>query len=368
MSDWLPEHQRHLLYTLAHVDSVLDQLADVLHDFLEARPLEYENRRVSGREDVLIKAIAPIPESVPRLASDALNQLRSALEHALFAEVVQLTGRELTQEEAQAIEMPVARDPKALADWFKHRRRRTLPELQESGVLGRRVVALQPHEAADEQSHPLKVLAEYTNHSKHRMPAIAAVRLGTIIPDYVVPGLVIVGEYEDDCPLNVGDVLASVPAGVPVPMSIWPKFGIRRPHTGEWMVLMQELGQLEAWVRTEALPLIIVGTTEVDPIPTHLDLSRGYATYGEARAEAKGIPAVERHKLRIKGQGLRDDLPGVFAQKLPEVSRETVEAFVAGLSDDAAIELINRYMRVRENRGEPNAIAYLRRLVSAEDQ
>lgn len=257
---------------------------------------------------MLIEAIAPIPESVPRLASDALNQLRSALEHALFAEVVQLTGRELTQEEAQAIEMPVAKDPKALVDWFKHRRRRTLPVLQESGVLGGRVAALQPHEAADEQSHPLKVLAEYTNHSKHRMPAVAAVRLGTIIPDYVVPGLVIVGEYEDDSPLNVGDVLASVPAGVPVPMSIWPKLGIRRPHTGDWMVLMQELGQLEAWVRTEALPLIILGTTEVDPIPTHLDLTRGYATYGEARAEAKGIPAVERHQLRIKGQGLRDDL------------------------------------------------------------
>jgi hypothetical protein len=200
------------------------------------------------------------------------------------------------------------------------------------------------------------------------MPAVAAVRLGTIIPDYVVPGLVIVGEYEDDSPLNVGDVLASVPAGVPVPMSIWPKLGIRRPHTGEWMVLMQELGQLEAWVRTEALPLIIVGTTEVDPIPTQLDLTRGYATYGEARAEAKGIPAVERHQLRIKGQGLRDDLPGVFEQKLPDVPRETVDAFVAGLSDDAAIELINRYMRVRENRGEPNAIAYLRRLVSAADQ
>jgi len=313
---------------------------------------------------VRIKAIAPIAEAVPRLASDAMNQMRSALEHAVFAEVVQLTGRELTQEEAQAIEMPVKTDENTLAERFKHRRRRTLPVLQASGDIGRRIAALQPYDVDDQQSHPLKVLAEYTNHSKHRMPAVAAVRLGTIVPDYVVPGLLIVGEYEDDSPLGVGDVLASVPAGVPVPMSIWPKVGIRRPHTGEWMVLMQELGQLETWIRTEALPQIITGSCDVELIPPQLDISGGYPT----SAEAGAIPAVERHQLRLMGQGLRDDLPGVFEQKLPEVPRETVDAFVAGLSDDAAIELMNRYMRVRENRGKSNAIAYLRRLISADEQ
>lgn len=368
MSDWLPEHQRHLLYTLAHVDSVIEHLAGTLYDYLRAGPLEFENRATAGRDDMLVKAIAPIPEAVPRLASDALNQLRSAMEHALFAEVVQLTGRDLTPEEAQAIEMPVTKDPKALSDWFKHKRRRTLDVLQESGVLNGRIAALQPHEAKDKQSHPLRVLAEHTNHSKHRTPAVAAVRLGTIIPDYVVPNFVIAGEYEDDSPLNVGDVLASGPAGIPVPMSVWPKLGIRRPHTGEWKVLLHELGQLETWVRSEALPLIIVGTTHVDPIPPQLNIDRGYATYAKARAEASAVPAVERHLLRIKGQGLRDDLPGVLKQKLPETPRETAEAFVAGLSDTAALELINRYMRIRKNRGELNAIAYLRRQVSANGQ
>lgn len=192
--------------------------------------------------------------------ADALNQMRSAIEHALFAEACHLTGRNLTPEEARAIEMPVTKDEKSLSEWFKHRRRRTLPVLQSSGVLGGRIGPLQPWKATDEQSHPLKVLAEYANHSKHRMPAVAAaVRLGTIIPDYVVPDLVIAGKYENDSPLDVGDVLASVPAGVYVPMSIWPKLGIRRPHTGEWIVLMQELREPEAWVRTEAVLLIIIG-------------------------------------------------------------------------------------------------------------
>jgi hypothetical protein len=366
VSDWLPEHQKHLLYTLAHVDSVIEQLGNVLYGFLEAGPLDFENRVTDGREDVLIRAISPIPEAVPRLTSDALNQMRSAIEHALFAEVGHLTGRKLEPEESQAIELPVAKDHKALSEWFKHKRRRTLPVLQSSGVLGGRIAALQPYESDDEQSHPLKVLAEHTNHSKHRMPAVAAVRLGTIVPDHPAPGLLITGEYEDDSPLNVGDVLASVPAGVRVPMSIWPKIGVRRPHTGAWMVLMRELRELEAWVRTEAIPLIVVGATNVDPIPPRLDISQAYAEYAEARAAAQNMPAAERHQLRIMGKGIREDLPSVFHEKLPEIPREVVDAFVVGLSDADAVETINRYFRVRENRGERSAIDYLRRQVSAD--
>jgi hypothetical protein len=76
---------------------------------------------------------------------------------------------------------------------------------------------------------------------------------------------------EDDTPVSEGDVVASIPAGAHVPMDIWPKIGIRRPHTGAWMMLVQELLELEAWVRTEAIPLIIMGTTEIDHLPPHLD-------------------------------------------------------------------------------------------------
>jgi hypothetical protein len=235
-------------------------------------------------------------------------------------------------------------------------------------VLGERIAALQPHEADDEQSHLLRVLAEHTNLSKHRMPAVAAVRLGAIMPDYSASGLVVADKYEDTIPLSVGDILASVPAGVQVPLSIWPLIGIRRPHTGEWMVLIRELRQLEIWARTEAVPLLIAGTTDVDPIPTHLDIARGYASYAAAFAKAKAVPAGERHQLRIAAKSVREDLPGVFEQVLPEIPREQVHVFVAGLSDAGAVETLKRYMRVRENRGESHAVAYLRRVVSARRQ
>jgi hypothetical protein len=57
--------------------------------------------------------------------------------------------------------------------------------------------------------------------------------------------------------------------------------------------LIQELRQLETWVRTEANPLIIVGTTDVDAIPLNLDIAREYAEYPDARAEAKAMSAGE---------------------------------------------------------------------------
>jgi hypothetical protein len=164
---------------------------------------------------------------------------------------------------------------------------------------------------------------------------------------------------EGDTPVSEGDVVASIPAGAHVPMDIWPRIGIRRPHTGAWMMLVQELLELEAWLRTEAIPLIIMGTTEIDHLPPRLDMSRGYPEHAEK------MPAPERHGLRIVGHAVRTDLPAVFRQKLPEVTRETANAFAASLSDEATVEVIERYMRVRENRGERSAVEYLRRKLTS---
>lgn len=362
MSNWLPAHQSHMLYTIAHADGLIERMGDALYDYLQVGPFELESRVRDGREEVVVRSVKPIPEAVSRLAPDALNQLRSAMEHALYAEVEHLMGRSLDASEAQAIEMPVKTTPEALKVWFNHKRLRTLPELQAAGILGKRVEALQPFNADDDQAHPLKVLAEHTNLSKHRMPAVAAVRLGTIVPEFLSPGLII---SENDMALSEGDILASVPAGEHVPKDIWPKVGIRRPHTGAWMILVQEMLELEAWVRTEALPFIIMGTTEVDPLPPNLDISRGYSDHASAFAAADKMPAAERHSLRILGQAVRHDLPGVFTQKLPEVALEAVNEFVAGLSDAGAVEVIERFMRVREMRGEKSAVDYLRRKLAS---
>ena len=114
-------------------------------------------------------------------------------------------------------------------------------------------------------------------------------------------------------------------------------------------------------MRTQAFPLIIQGTTDVDPIPPHLDISVAYADYVDALAAAQCTPAAERHLLRHQGQEARRDLPEVFRQKLPDVPPETVEAFVSPLSEADSAAIFQRYLRVRENRGERSAIGYLRR-------
>lgn len=364
VNDWLPPHQQHLLYTLAHADTLIETVGSILLDYVAASPLGLDNRVRDGREDVLVGSMAPIPQSVPRQAADVINQLRSALEHAISAEVEHLMGRPLEPAEEQAIEMPVPKSHPGLSEWFRHKRRRSLPVLHADGVLGQRIASLQPPFGTEEdQIHPLRVLAEHSNLSKHRKPAEYALRLGKVIPDYIVPGLRIVGEYPADRPLRTEDVLASVPAGTRVPLDIWPTVAIRRPHTREWIVLTHELRALESWVRTVALPTLIAGTSDVEPIPPHLDISKGYADYADALSNAQVMPAAERLGLRLAGTGLRDQLPAIFRQAVPEISHQVVEEYVSKLSDAAAVEVLERYMRVRHGRGESHAIGYLRRLL-----
>jgi hypothetical protein len=245
MNDWLPPHQRHLLFTLAHIDAAIETLARVLYGYVLLGPIEFDYRIVDGRKEVLVRRISPVPQAVPRVAPDVLNQLRSSIEHAWYAEIEHLTRRPLVPAGAQAVKMPVAEDRKALAGWFNWNHFRTLTALHADGVLGGHIERLQPFTRPDQELHPLKVLAEYITFSSRRELAVAAVRLGTVVPEDRVPGLTRTGEHEEDRPLNAGDVLASVPAGVRVPMEIWPSVGIQRPHVGTWVVLMHELRELE---------------------------------------------------------------------------------------------------------------------------
>jgi len=366
VNDWLPAHQDHLLYTLAHADESIEKACSVIYDYVRADPLRLEGRIREGREQVILSSIAPIPQSVPRDAANAINELRNALEHALSSEVEHLMGRSLELAEAKAIEMPIPKGSAELARWFKDKRRGTLTVLHADGTLGKRIAELQPPFGTDEDAvHPLRVLTEHSNLSKHRKPAEYALRLGRIVPDFDVDGLE-AAVYADDTPMRAGDVLASVPRGTNLPMDIWPHVGIRRPHTGKWVVLSRELLMLEAWVRTVALPVLIVGTSDVEPIPPHLDTSRAYGTHLEALSSAQPVPAAERLGLRLAGSVLREQLPYFFKLALPDTPAAEVDQFVANLSDTRALEILQRFTNISQRgRGEKSAIIYLRRLFEA---
>ncbi len=78
---WLPQHQEHALYTAAHIDAQILRLGQVLHPYLAADPLKLAQRLTPTTEEVVLAAIAPLPQAVPRLFADALNQTRNLMEH-----------------------------------------------------------------------------------------------------------------------------------------------------------------------------------------------------------------------------------------------------------------------------------------------
>lgn len=170
--------------------------------------------------------------------------------------------------------MPSCTDHARFEQWLRGRGRPELPPLRRGAPLVDRIERLQPYHRRDVDEHPLRILAEHTKRVKHRTPAVAATRIGTVIPDHVHPDLRV---NVIDRPLELGDVLASAPAELRVPLSIWPTVSLQRPHTGTWHGLMRELGDLEEWVRTVAIPILTVGTREFGPLPPQLDITEGHA-------------------------------------------------------------------------------------------
>ncbi|MCU1533082.1 MAG: hypothetical protein JWO49_2653 [Arthrobacter sp.] len=65
---------------------------------------------------------------------------------------------------------------------------------------------------------------------------------------------------------------------------------------------MHELRELEVWTRTEALPVIITGIKDRQPIPQQLAISRGYEGYADAFAVARATPVAVRQEQRGKGE------------------------------------------------------------------
>lgn len=329
---WLPDHQLHVAMTLAHADSCIQRLGDVLHDYLMPGPLELVNVPDGHLCHVTVAGISPLPAAVSRLAADAMVNLRAAIEHAVFAEVEMRLGRTLAAEEARRVEMPAAATAADFDGWLKGRKRPLLSPLAEGSELVERLQALQPYQRRDADNHPLRVLAEHTNHAKHRTPAVAAVRLGQVNtwplgdPEIVVSA--------SGATLEAGTVLATGPRYRQVPLDIWPAVAIQRPHSGEWKVVIPELAYMEEWVRTIAIPLIITGGKQEPALPPFIDITKGWKTAREAIASGMDEPAAKRSLKRIQAHGARIGLVDTLAQHPEGIERRLIEHWVASLTDE----------------------------------
>ncbi|MFD9480439.1 hypothetical protein [Streptomyces nojiriensis] len=358
---WLPDHQLHVVPTLAHVDQLIADVTRIVHDYTDQGPLTLKEVVHGDRAHVELTAIAPIPELMPRLVADALTQLRAALEHTLYAEVEHLLKRPLTDREARTIEMPACTDQAGFGAWLTNGRRRQLPPLAAGAVLAERIRALQPFQRRDVDDHPLRLLAEHTNLAKHRTPAVAATRLGAVYPDREHPDLTVALPLERNpqpghgLPLQPGDVLASGPRNARIELSIVPPVCLQRPHTGVWNIALKELGYLEDWVRTTAIPILITGSRQNTPIPPQLDITIGHSDLRRALLSAGTMPAVQRGALSIQATLARCELPEILSMPPVSADPKTITAWVSSL-DDAAV--VTTFSRIALVNSDPSALLH----------
>lgn len=363
---WLPDHQHHVAYTVAHADSLIAQAAEMLFVYLKPGPLELDTVADGDLAHITVAGVAVLPSAVARFAADALTQLRAAIEHTVFAEVEYQLGRGLTEDEARRIEMPACLTEDDFKNWLAGRRRPELGPLRTGSVLAGRIRDLQPYHRRDIDQHPLRVLAEHTNLAKHRAPAVAATLIGAVIPDWQDPALVL--PTGEDRPLVAGDVLASAPRDKYVPLSIWPKVSIQRPHSGTWHVLMTELGEIEEWVRTVAIPHLILGHHEVDPLPPQLDTTIGHPDFHAAIEAAGKVPAAARSSQHIQADFVRGELAETLAMHPVQSDPDVIRRWIEGLDDGEVLERHDRLAEPASRRDLSGVDRVVRALIAEASQ
>ena len=268
-------------------------MARILETYLQSPgPLDLRSRLTATHEEVVLVGIAPLPEAVPRLFADALNQLRNLLEHALGAETNHQLRRGLTVKEARAVEIPATSSEADFDAWTRHKHRKSHGLFSRGAELGERLARMQPWNRADADMHPLRRLVAHTNAAKHQAPAVTTVRVGKVVRDSAPRELPTDAHGLGD----IGSVIATVPRGSVEGISVWPQVAVRRPHTGELHTLMWEVREIEDWVRCIALPILIAGRTDLPKLRPGLDVRR--VRDGRPRMVAGGIEVGGRPSKR----------------------------------------------------------------------
>jgi hypothetical protein len=136
----------------------------------------------------------------------------------------------------------------------------------------------------------------------------------------------------------VGDVLAETPIGVRVPVSLFPTVGLNRPGTDLWPPILKELDYIATWVRTQAIPILITGTSDVDPPPVGYDTTVGHDEERVAVSGGSNTSASERYTARLEAAIQRIDLPEILAAHPNPPDPAAVKRWIASLTDAELIK------------------------------
>ena len=340
---WLPERHLSVVATLAHADELFTRLTDVLYDYQAANPLSLHEMSDGRVSRTIVTAVAPLPRAIPLYVADVLTTLRAAVEHTLYAEVEHASGAPLTTIEARSVEMPALDTAEKFDKWVANRKARAPKPLRLRSPLLPRMRELQPYRLSKSpHEHPMARLAAYTNLAKHRMPAVAALRVAAVLPDQgnIDPRVRLADPVE--APVKVGDVLAEVPLGLRVPVTLFPTIGLNRPGTNQWPILVKELDDLATWVRTQAVPILITGTPDVDRLPASFNVAIGHDDERAAIDGGTDVTAENRHSKRLHVAGARSGLAETLELHPDKPNRESVARWVATLDDEAVLEHMAR--------------------------
>lgn len=339
---WLPDSQIPVASTLAHADDLIARVGElVIAHSRDEGAIELHDVYEAGMVHSQVSAVRPLARAISLYTADALTTLRAAVEHALFAEVEAGTKRPLKEAEQRSVEMPACETAPAFDQWVHKRKKNAPPPLLLGSNLLARMRTLQPYRRKDPAEHPLRVLAAHSNLAKHRMPAVTATRVSLVHSWEPAPGLIVAPPTTE--PVQVGQTLASLPPGRVVPLDIWPSIAIRRPHTGEWKLLVDELEYIADWVRRVAIPVLITGSHDsIDPLPATFVTDRGHLDERTAIAVGTRESARERGRHDIAVEIARKDLPAILALHPSKPDLAMLEAWVRDLDPDQVLERIRR--------------------------
>ncbi|UQN31519.1 hypothetical protein [Brachybacterium kimchii] len=357
---WLPDRHLGAAAALAHADGIIGQIGDLLFVYgtQPDGPLRLQEVPDGQVSRSVVVGIAPVPRKVSLLVADAFVVLRGALEHTLFAEAEFLNGGTLSNTAARNVEMPATKTYEDFTRWADRQRRNGGPKsLRARGVLNRRLEPLQPfNRTIGTDDHPLARLTAYTNHFKHRTPAVTAVRMGAMYRERDRPRSVRGLEPQPEEPIKVGDVIAENPIGQQEVYTLFPTVGVHLPGSDRWPLLMHELDGIADWVRRQALPCLITGATVPgDSLPAHYDISKPHSDERAAVQSGRDESAAELFTRRLKAESVRQDMPGLLcgADRIlrgagPALRAEDVAAWAAQVSDKGILDRWSTFPREGE--------------------
>lgn len=342
--DWLPDRHLGVAATLAHVDELIEQIGMLLFQYQNQGGGVIELKEVprGAMSQSVVSWIAPIPRKVPLLVADALTALRAAVEHTLYAEAEFVNGGSLDEKVAKSIEMPARLKYDDFDEWVKKRPREAPKAMRAGGELLRRVESLQPfHRNIRPDLHPMARLASHTNHSKHRTPAITAVRLVALVADDEAPMSSHDLPLRDEAPLRVGEVITETPLGIRVQVTLFPSVGINRPGTDEWPILMRELDEIAQWVRTQAVPQLITGGISSEAaLPARYEIGIGQLDDRLAIAQGSIVSAGERNKTRLGAASARASLVDLLLPMPETPDGASLSAWLNSLTDAEVLDRV----------------------------